>query len=707
MRFDKFGAGALISTLALAVGAGLPARAADLPSTKAAPEAPVAAGDPWSGFYVGGSLGYGWGVGQWSGAGAGGSYGLANHVDTFNESGSFLASLQGGYNYLLPQRVLLGVEADLTFPAYPQFPDGYSTGGVSGFASPTLGTGSYGETLQSMGTLRGRIGYAPGNWLIYATGGLAWARNTANLSLDSGLTTAPAFWRLGWAAGAGVEFPILPHWTANLEYLYTGFGAKSVYAAGSGESFNQDFNLQSLRFGVNYHFGGDDTADDKAGGLDPDRFAFRGQATFTEQIYGPIHSTVPDGVNSLPASGMGRETFDTTLYAGVRLWQGAEFWANPEIDQGFGVGNTHGVSAFPSGESYKLGYPFPYARVQRYFVRQEIDLGGEKQKIEADQNIFANEVTSDRLVFTVGKFAIVDLFDTNKYANNPKGDFLNWASINTGTFDYAGDAWGYTYGAAAEWYKDRFTVRGGLFDLSAQPAEGYPNGYAYGLDQNFSQFEMVGELEERHELWGQAGKVKVTGFLSRGRMGEFQWAADNWNNANFINTAIANNTTAAAVALGADRQFRSKPGVSLNIEQGVTESVGVFLRAGLSDGKVEAWDFTDTDRVLQVGVSVTGKDWGRPDDTWGLLGILGGLDPSHAAYFNAGGLGILVGDGQSPVPTPGLLRYSPEKVLETYYSYALTSSVKLAADYQFVADPGFNANRGPANLFAVRVHWQF
>src|SRR5271154_4131221 len=74
---------------------------------------------------------------------------------------------------------------------------------------------------------------------------------------------------------------------------------------------------------------------------------------------------------------------------------------------------------------------------------------------------------STSAALTVGKFAIVDIFDTNKYANNPKIDFLNWSAINTGSFDYAGDAWGYTYGAAAEWYQGRFTFRGGVFDMSA------------------------------------------------------------------------------------------------------------------------------------------------------------------------------------------------------------------------------------------------
>jgi Carbohydrate-selective porin, OprB family len=71
------------------------------------------------------------------------------------------------------------------------------------------------------------------------------------------------------------------------------------------------------------------------------------------------------GLSSLPGNGLGRETFDATLYAGIRLWQGAELWISPEIDQGFGFANTHGVAGFPSGESYKLGSSYPYTRMQR------------------------------------------------------------------------------------------------------------------------------------------------------------------------------------------------------------------------------------------------------------------------------------------------------------------------------------------------------
>jgi high affinity Mn2+ porin len=180
------------------------------------------------------------------------------------------------------------------------------------------------------------------------------------------------------------------------------------------------------------------------------------------------------------AAAEGRETWDLTLHAGARLWQGAEVWASPEIDQGHGLADTHGVAAFTSGEAYKIGFDYPYARVNRYFIRQTIDLGGETEKVDADINQFAGSRTANHLVLTVGKFYIIDIFDTNKYANNPRADFLNWSVINNGAFDFGSDAWSTTYGAAAEWYQGIFALRGGIFDMSASPAGGGDSAQAFG-----------------------------------------------------------------------------------------------------------------------------------------------------------------------------------------------------------------------------------
>jgi high affinity Mn2+ porin len=413
---------------------------------------------------------------------------------------------------MLPNRVLLGAEVDASFPSFPSL-TGLTIGGVSNFTSPTLGAMSFSETALGSGTMRGRIGYAPGNWLFYATGGFAWTYNRQTLTqLVSAASQSPFIWRLGWVAGAGVEAPVAPHWTARLEYLFSDFGNKNQNFFAGAQPINSDFAQQEVRAGLNYHFDSDAMPVNASlvtrALAEPalDSVNFHGQATFTWQGYPAIHSAF-EGPNSLPGGGQNRETVDATLATGVRLWQGAEFWADPEIDQGHGLADTHGVAGFPSAEAYKFGNDYPYARVQRYFVRQTIDLGGESQKVDADFNQFAGSQTQNRLVLTVGKFAVVDLFDTNRYANNPKSDFLNWSVVNAGTFDYAGDAWGYTYGAAAEWYQGRFTLRAGVFDMSVTPAEAANSAAAYGLDPTFSQLQFVGEIEERHELWGQPGKL--------------------------------------------------------------------------------------------------------------------------------------------------------------------------------------------------------
>lgn len=688
-----------VGTAAMVLLAPVPVAAADLkpPSpTYLVKAQPVAGLYDWSGLYVGGHIGYAGGNSNWTAnpvrAGLPSVSGSLNMFQPLNdpfESGSFLMGLQAGFNTMLANRMVFGMEADVSFPAFQNL-DGVSIGGLTNFNSPVLGPSTYGETVLAFGTVRGRIGYAPGDWLYYATGGFAWTYDQLTLTqLSSGTNLSPYLWRLGWTAGVGVELPIAPNWTAKGEYLWTGYPSRKADFRDLGQTISSNLTLHQLRFGLNYHFNRDGPMPNAAVSRSTpyvDIISLQGQMTFVNQAY-PSFRSPYEGTNSLSGTGQSRETFDMTLYAGVKLWQGAEFWFNPEIDQGFGFNNTHGVAGFPNAESYKEGATYPYARVQRAFLRQTIDLGGEVEKVAAGVNQFAGSRSADRVVLTVGRFAVVDIFDTNTYANNPKIDFLNWSAINAGTFDYAADAWGFTYGAAVEWYTGSWTLRGGVFDLSATPAGGV-SPLSDGLDSTFQQFQLVGEIEKRHVLWGQPGKIKITGFLSRGRAGRFADA-----------TALAK-ATGQPANINAVRSYTSRPGISINLEQGITDTLGMFARAGWADGSVEPWDFTDIDRTVQAGFSLNGKDWGRPDDTLGVVGIVNGISNKHVAFFNAGGLGILVGDGR-------LTNYGLEKIFEVYYSYALSPSTRFTLDYQFVSNPGYNADRGPVNIFAARYRWQF
>ena len=413
----------------------------------------------------------------------------------------------------------------------------------------------------------------------------------------------------------------------------------------------------------------------------PEDWAFHGQITLTGQ-YHPGFSAAYSGPQSLDAHEQARETFDLTLYGGFRPWEGAEIWVNPEIDQGFGLSGTFGVAGYVSGEAYKIGASDPYPRLPRVFLRQTIDLGGNREKVEADLNQLARSQTTDRLVLTVGRFSVVDTFDTNKYAHDPRNDFLNWSIIDIGSFDYAADAWGFTYGAAVEWYQDWWTIRSGLFTLSATP-----NSKA--LDTHpFDQYQYVEELEERHELFGQQGKLKFLAFLSHGRMGAYDAA-----------TALALQTGTPADIAGV-RQAHNKTGVGFNLEQPVTDDFGVFARGGITRSQYEEFDFSDINKTFSIGVSVSGQRWGRPEDTVGLAGAINNASGAAKRFFAAGGLGGIIGDGQ-------LLRSAPENIIEAYYRIPVFSFAKLMVDYQFINNPAYNRDRGPVSIFGVRAHAEF
>ena len=405
-------------------------------------------------------------------------------------------------------------------------------------------------------------------------------------------------------------------------------------------------------------------------------WGFHMQSTNTDQ-YVPGFQSPYQGGNSLnPHAHNAPETIDFTAFAGVRLWEGAEFWANPEMDQGFGVGNTLGLAGFSSGDAYKIGQWAPYARLQRAFLRQTFSLGGDDESVESDFNQLAMDRTSDKIILTIGKFSVPDIFDTNLYAHDPRSDFLNWSVIEAGTFDYAADSWGFSYGGAMEWYQDWWTLRQGLFTLSNTPNS------KYLTTKPFNQFQDDLEYEVRYDLYGLPSKFKVLGFAMYGHMATY-------------NEAIADGEN-----LSMARHDHVKTGGSINLENPLSETVGLFLRAGYTQGQYEAYDFTDINRTVSGGASFAGKAWGRADDTVGFAVVTNGISRQAKTFFAAGGLGVLVGDGL-------LLHSASEHIFEAYYSLGVIQGVHVTLDYQLAVNPAYNVDRGPVNVFGIRNHLQF
>ena len=411
-----------------------------------------------------------------------------------------------------------------------------------------------------------------------------------------------------------------------------------------------------------------------------DWYNLHGQSTVVYQ-YHPGFAAPFSGPHSLNPGGMGRETFDATLFAGVRPWHGVEFYVDPEIDQGFGLSDTLGVAGFPSGEAYKVGRRNPYYETPRAFGRFTIGLGGTEEKVEDGPNQIAGTRLSNNIVITAGKFGVTDIFDNNRYAHDPRSDFLNWSIIDSGAFDYAANAWGYTYGGAVEWNQNWWTIRAGVFALSKVPNE-------VDLDSSFSQYEFVTEFEARHTLFDRPGKLKLLFFNNRGRMA-------NYNDA--VRLAQQTGTTPDVSLV---RHDGSRPGVALNAEQEFTDDLGGFLRASLNDGHKESYEFTEINRSVAAGLALAGKRWHRPDDTVGLAGVVNDISKDARNYLAAGGLGILIGDGA--LPKAGL-----EQIVELYYKAALVAGFSATVDYQHIENPAYNALRGPVDIFAFRLHAEF
>lgn len=649
----------------------------------------------WTGWYFGSHGGYATGNSQWTATEAGastpplsGSLELFNPFNSFAADGSYFLGLQAGFNQKFGSRFVLGVEADVSFPALPVGLVGRRT-----IASDFIGQASYQDTVAYTGTARARAGYLlENNWLIYATGGLAFGYDkllqTQIAGVPAGRTATPGderqarLSRLGWTVGAGFEWPVAPHWTAKVEYQYASFGEGAASFVQAAQRFDSNLWVQSLRLGFNYQIGETyNWGSFLANGATPileDRFNLHAQTTYVGQYAPRFRSPYIGPQSFLPRQG--QETADATFYLGVRLWEGAEFWVNPEIDQGFGLSGTFGVAGFPSAEAYKLGNDTPYARLHRAFIRQTVDLSGQVEKVEAGINQFAGSNTSNRLVITIGKVSVSDMFDENRYAHDPRGDFLNWALVDTGTFDYAADAWGYTYGALGEWFQGAWTLRAGIFDAPIVPNN--PE-----LDPRFGQFQSVFEIEHRHQLGDQPGKIAVTGWLTRARLG------------NYNDAVLLAQLTGQAADITAVRRYTSRSGVSANMEQQITSYLGIFLRTGFASPNIEPDAFTDIDRTIAGGAALSGKLWGRPDDVWGVAGIINNISTSHQTFLNNGGLGILVGDGQ--LPRPGL-----ERIVETYYRFPFYGW-RVTLDYQFINNPGYNRDRGPASVIGTRFHMQF
>lgn len=193
------------------------------------------------------------------------------------------------------------------------------------------------------------------------------------------------------------------------------------------------------------------------------------------------------------------------------------------------------------------------------------------------------------------------------------------------------------------------------------------------------------ELELKHrKFFGQTGRISFLGYVNHANMGTYR-------------DALSSHTGTPDITLSR-HPGTPKYGLGLNAQQPLTRDLGAFLRWGWNDGKTESWIFTEIDRTLSLGLQMKGRAWQRSQDVVGLAWVNSGILRDHLDYLAAGGSGFILGDGR--------LQYSPERILESYYSVRLRRIFFLTVDYQWAQNPGYNRQRGPVSIWALRFYWR-
>jgi len=407
------------------------------------------------------------------------------------------------------------------------------------------------------------------------------------------------------------------------------------------------------------------------------RFNLHFQSTYIYQ-FKPAFNAPYSGPNSLQPGEEKQNSITATMYFGARLWKGAELYINPELAGGSGLSGAFGLGASTNGETFRVGNPAPTLYLGRAYITQVFNLGSSTVRVAEGANEVGGSKPANFLKFYLGKMQLADVFDSNAYANSPRSQFMNWCLMNNGAWDYAANTRGYTYAFAAVLQYGSMAYKAGLATMPV-----VANGPDLNTNLN-QEYAINAEIDKSYTINKKSGMVRLLGYYNNGDMGNYEQAI--------------NNPVSGTPDIISTRQYgRTKVGAGVSADQQLSGTVGVFARAGWSDGKNETWCFTEVDQSVSAGIGINGAAWKRKDDNIGFAIDVNGLSEDHQNYLAAGGLGFQIGDGK--------LNYANESAAELYYNYKpLSSGIWLTADYQFVLNPGYNADRGPISVFSFRLH---
>lgn len=411
--------------------------------------------------------------------------------------------------------------------------------------------------------------------------------------------------------------------------------------------------------------------------LNRERFSIHAQTTVINQ-FKPAFAAPYTGPNSLSTAKESQTSITSTFFFGTGLWKGASVHINPEIAGGSGLSQVLGIAAATNGETFRIGNPAPKIYIARLFFRQVIALSAENSMQESDFNVMGGPLPDKYLSFTVGKIGVADYFDNNAYSHDPRTQFMSWALMSNGAWDYPANTRGYAPSAVVAYVSPRHELRYG-FSLVPLVANGSQMNWNIA---NAGSHTL--EYTHNHTLGNRRGALRLLGFLTSTDLGNYR-------------ESLARQPEKPVIE-DTRRYGHTKYGVGFNADQELTSDLGGFFRASWNDGHNETWVFTEIDRSVSGGLVLKGTRWKRERDNFGLAFVASGISKPHRDYLAAGGQGFMLGDGR--------LNYGWEHQTEVYYRAALSPDrLFLSSAYQLITNPGYNRDRhGPVNVFSVRLH---
>lgn len=407
------------------------------------------------------------------------------------------------------------------------------------------------------------------------------------------------------------------------------------------------------------------------------------QYTFVDQHQGRVRSPYA-GPLSLSARTDTERSHTFGAYFGVALPAHFQFYFDVEMFKGEGVSGATGMGGLTNGDVIRSGSAnlgkTPY--VARRFLRWTLPLGDEAEDVERAMDQLPGKEAARRVEVKIGKMAINDDFDKNRYADGTRTQFMNWALFNNVAWDFAADTRGYTEGLMLGLVESGWSLRYGIYRM---PREANGSHLVQSLQRARGQ-QMELAIQPQKDGWALRALV----FQNQASMGRYR---------KVIADALAAGT--APDIRADDHPGRHKYGVGLNGELPLADDgdTGLFARAGWNDGRNESFAFTEVDRTLSGGFQLSGAHWGRKQDHLSVGVAINALSSPHREYLELGGSGFVLGDGA--------LNYGREEIVEAYYSFVPFEHVTLSPDLQWVRHPGYNRDRGPARFLALRAHVEF